>query len=320
MAINRSLANPILSPNAQQSWEAHATFNPCVLKYTNNRFVVSYRAMAAEQIIEGKPIRLSTIGMAESRDGITFQNRRQIIAPEYEWERYGCEDPRMTILDGRTYIFYTALSQFPPQPSDVTVAVAITQDFQTFEKHHVTPFNSKAMTLFPERINGKYAALLTIDTDILPARIAYATADTMDQFWSKDYWSEWYAHKQTQSLLEPTTDLDQVEVGAPPIRIPEGWLVIYSYMVNLRAHHQPLTFGIHAALLDAQDPRVVLKKTTDPLFTPETPYEHNGQAPSVVFPSGAILNGTTVSIYYGGGDQVSCLATCDVNAVLESMV
>ncbi len=66
-----------------------------------------------------------------------------------EWEKYGCEDPRVTFFEGNYYIFYTGLSTFPFNAQGIKVAVAVTKDFKTIdERHLVTPFNAKAMTLF----------------------------------------------------------------------------------------------------------------------------------------------------------------------------
>ena len=40
-----------------------------------------------------------------------------------------------------------------------SLAVAVTEDFEHVEKHPVTPFNAKAMALFPERVGGKIGKL-----------------------------------------------------------------------------------------------------------------------------------------------------------------
>ena len=116
---------------------------------------------SAPQMIAGHELPLSTVGYALSDGGIHFKDRRQFIKPEYDWEQFGCEDPRVTKMDGKFYIFYTALSAFPFTATSIRVGVAITQDFQKIdEKHPVTPFNAKAMSLFPEKIKGRHAHVL----------------------------------------------------------------------------------------------------------------------------------------------------------------
>lgn len=56
----------------------------------------------------------------------------------------------------------------------------------SYEDPHVT----KEMVLFPERINSKIVAVLTVNTDIPPAKIAIAYFDDENQIWSEKYWAE----------------------------------------------------------------------------------------------------------------------------------
>ena len=148
MQIKRYKDNPILAPNEDNDWEAVATFNASIV-HDNETYHMVYRAVAREKVYFERSIELSTIGYAASRDGITFSDRRLLISPEYGWEQFGCEDPRVTKIDDKYYIFYTALSDYPHTADGIKVAVAVTKDFQEFEtKKLVTPFNAKAMALF----------------------------------------------------------------------------------------------------------------------------------------------------------------------------
>ncbi|HUV46627.1 MAG TPA: hypothetical protein VMW29_00695, partial [Candidatus Bathyarchaeia archaeon] len=111
--VKRYSSNPILSFNQSKSWEAEAAFNGSITK-KGNKFFLVYRAVASPQFYYGSNIKLSSIGLAESPNGFAFKNRHQFITPEYSWERFGCEDPRVTKLGSKYYIFYTALSDYPP--------------------------------------------------------------------------------------------------------------------------------------------------------------------------------------------------------------
>jgi predicted GH43/DUF377 family glycosyl hydrolase len=110
---------------------------------------------------------------------------------------------------------------------------------------------------------------------------------------------------------------DQIEVGAPPIRIEEGWLLIYCRIQNYG--HPGTVFGIEAALLDAKDPRHVLARTREPILIPQEGYEVHGTVPNVVFPSGAEVIGEELHVYYGGGDTVCALATCHLPTLIKSL-
>src|SRR3990167_8111775 len=89
--FQRSIENPILSPEKNDAWQAHATFNPCVIK-ANKKFHMLYRAESSERDFEGAYRSISTIGYANSTDGIHFENQKQLIKPEKPWEKFGCED------------------------------------------------------------------------------------------------------------------------------------------------------------------------------------------------------------------------------------
>src|SRR3989344_2148607 len=164
-AIKRNEENPLLSPHPDHPWEASATFNWCGAMKGKTLHVV-YRAMSRPELMDQTHIQMSVIGHASSVDGTHFTDRRAFITPEHDFEKYGCEDPRVTKFGSDYYIFYTALGSYPFNASGIKVALAKTKDFKTIdEKHLVTTFNAKAMALFPEKVNGKMAALLTAHTD-----------------------------------------------------------------------------------------------------------------------------------------------------------
>lgn len=316
MQLKRISENPILFPHPDHVWEKKAAFNGCLF-LQDQHFGVVYRAIGEKMTHRGVEMSLSTIGYVTSDDGIHFINRRQIIVPEEPWEAYGCEDPRVTYFERKYYIFYTALAHFPPKPQDITIAVAVTTDFHHFEKHHVTTFNSKAMTLFPERIDGKLWTLFSIDTDILPTCIATVACDSGEELWSSSYWVRWASQKEQYTLLHPKTYADHIEVGAPPLKTKNGWLVIYSYIYNL--HNRPATFAIQALLLDLHNPSRIIGKIDHPLLVPKAHYELKGDVPNIVFPTGAIVRNRTLTISYGGADTVTCLATIELDALLDSL-
>ena len=105
--------------------------------------------------------------MRHRKTACIFPDRKPLIVPEYDFEKYGCEDPRVTKLGSKYYIFYTALSNYPFNADGIRVAMAITKDFKKIDKKAlVTPFNAKAMALFPAKIGKKIAALVTVNTDL----------------------------------------------------------------------------------------------------------------------------------------------------------
>ena len=314
--LTRVSQNPILIPSPEHPWEHDGAFNGCVA-YADGVYHMVYRAFSSPTLHEGVTMQVSTVGYAKSTDGIHFTDHKQLLTPTEDWEKYGCEDPRITYMDGKFYIFYTALSVYPFAAYGIKLAIAITTDFEHFEKHAVTTFNSKAMGLFPEKINGKMAALLTINTDMPPAKISLALFDKPEDVWSPVYWAHWYDNANDHIINLLRSANDQVELGAPPIKTEKGWLVIYSYIKNYLSNNK--IFGIESVLLDLEDPRKIIGRTTLPMLTPEEPYELEGIVPNVIFPSGALVNDDKLYVYYGAADTRVALATMHIDSLLEEL-
>jgi len=328
--VERYKCNPILRPNREHPWEALAAFNGCVVRENekSKKYHMVYRAISYKQIYRDHYLNISSVGYAESDDGINFKGQRLFISPEFNWEIFGCEDPRITKIDDKYFIFYTGLSNFPPNAIGIKVGVAVTKDFVNVEKHPVTPFNAKAMALFPKRINGKLAALLTINTDLPPAKICIAYFDEESQIWSYKYWTEWFSSADEHVVLPPDNKNDQIELGSPPIETKYGWLVIYAYIKNylsppkkpgIETIHLPKKFGIEAILFDLKDPSKIIGRTRNSLLVPELEYELYGFVPNVIFPSGALVQNGKLYIYYGSADTTCCLATCNLDELIKEM-
>ncbi|OGG93501.1 hypothetical protein A2609_00310 [Candidatus Kaiserbacteria bacterium RIFOXYD1_FULL_47_14] len=331
--IRRDLDNPILSPRREHPWEALAVFNPSVIREKNG-WKMYYRALSNPSALVSSYAGQSTIGEAFSEDGTHFNVRRQILVPEQSWESFGCEDPRVTIFEGVSYLSYTALGGYPFSKDTIKVGIAVARDGKNFtERHLVTPFNAKAFALFPERIDGKVAALLTIHTDEPPAEICLAYADHINDFWSPDFWNEWYTSWQSHKLSFKRNNNDHIEVGSVPILTKDGWLIFYSYIENYFGGSERV-FSVEAALLDRDDPSKIINRT-ESIFVPEEIYELYGLVPNIVFPTSAtILRGSQAStatvdawlpqqdmleIWYGAADTVCAKASVKLNDLLRDL-
>jgi len=337
MLIERYEKNPILTPNKNQSWEAEVVFNGCPTEKGGKIFLV-YRAISLPHYhtLAQTKLMVSDIGIAESKDGINFSNRRKFIVPEHEWERFGCEDPRITKLNNKYYIFYTALSEYPFRAEGIKVGLAISKDLEHIEeKHLITPFNAKAMALFPERIGGKIWAILTVHSDKPPAKICLASFEKEDELWSETRWQKWYQDFEKYALPLQRQPQDYIEAGAPPLKTKEGWLIFYSYIRNYFSSSR--LFGIEAVVLDLKNPMKILGRTDYPILTPEEYYERIGIVPNVVFPSGALVkagnrtkahlreasqqaNSKVIYLYYGAADTTCSLAFVNQRKLLDKIL
>ncbi len=318
--IHRSDENPILAPSNIHSWEAAAVFNGCPAK-RDDKFFLIYRALSLPHYHASADTKMevSSVGIVESDDGINFRNRRRFIIPEYDWERFGCEDPRVTQLNGKYYIFYTALSKFPFEASGIKVGVALSDDLESIqEKHPVTPFNAKGMALFPEKIDDKMWSILTVNTDSPPSCIALAPFEEEGDMWSEEYWNSWYENLEQFSLNLKRHPNDHVEAGAPPVKTEHGWLLFYSHIKNYFSGDK--LFSIEAVLLDPQNPLKIIGRTNAPILFPEQYYERIGITPDVVFPSGAMLEDGWVYLYYGAADTTCALAFFKLSDLMDQIL
>lgn len=315
--VHRHPKNPILKPT-QESWESLATFNWSPLQHSGTTYVC-YRAMSQKDLLMGPGLSFSVIGAASSLNGQTFSSRHPLIVPDQEWDKYGCEDPRVTRIENKNYVFYTALSDFPFDYTCIKSAVAIVNDdfTEVIEKHLLTPFNAKAMTVFPQKIGGKYLALLTVHPDQPPSAVCLAEFDSLEQMWDPNYWQKWYANYKDYEFKLLRNDKDHVEIGAAPILTDRGWLLIYSHIQDYFS--QKPIFGIEAMILDKYNPRKMVARTEYPLMVPEEHYEKYGEIPNIAFPSGVLVNGENLEIYYGAADTYGCIATLKLSELLDDM-
>jgi predicted GH43/DUF377 family glycosyl hydrolase len=320
LKLIRSFENPILVPDSQNKWESQACFNPSVWKDPTG-FKMVYRALSPKIPYVHNEINVSTIGYAESPDPIHFVGRRQLISPEYDWEKYGCEDPRITKMGEDYYIFYTALGGYPFGPENIKVGVAKTRDLKNIdEKHLVTPFNAKGACLLPEKVKGKYAVLLTVNTDKppIPSSIGIAYFDKLEDIWDTEKWEKWYSDFESNKIDLLRDSSHQVEVGAVPIKTKHGWLLVYSYTKDYFTPNKK--FGIEAVLLDSSNPQRIIARTEEPLLTPKEQYELFGDIPYTIFPSGAVVSGGDLYVYYGAADTVSAVASVNLEALINDMI
>jgi len=105
----------------------------------------------------------------------------------------------------------------------------------------------------------------------------------------------------------------------PPIETVEGWLVMYH---GVHATGDGPIYRVGLALLDLEDPRIVLHRTDEWVFGPQEPYEITGDVGKVVFPCGWTLDEPSdqLTLYYGAADSVISMATASFANVLARVM
>lgn len=299
----RSPKNPIIQPKPEMTWESTATFNPGAVK-TGEVIHMLYRAVNKRSI--------SSLGHATTTDGETILDRsvEPVLAPVDPWEELGCEDPRITALDGEFYIFFTAYSGRGPR-----IALASTIDFRSYTRYGVVgpDYSDKDCALFPQLIGGKFAVVHRIEPNIEVA--FFDSIKQMERVSQNPYSKNYLKRIEANTIMKPKSKWEEkkIGIGPPPIRTDAGWLVIYHGV-------DPNTvYRAGAALLDLENPRRVIARTSEPILEPEKDYERIGAVPNVVFPEGAVVMKDELRVFYGGADKVCCVASVPMKLLMESL-
>lgn len=245
---------------------------------------------------------MSHLRVARSTDGVNFTfDAAPAIFPSTPYEAYGCEDARITPLDGRYYITYTAVSD-----RGVAVAMASTEDFVAFEKHGVIfPPYQKDVCIFPQKVRGMYVCRHR------PYKSAFNPASIWTAY-SPDLLC-WGRHEMTLAPTPGTWESERVGCGGPPIRTDDGWLEIY-HASDTRGR-----YALGALLSDLDRPERVLARGSRPVLEPEADYELRGVYGNCVFSNGLIADEDgTLRVYYGAGDRICAAAVTTVQEMVEA--
>jgi len=107
----------------------------------------------------------------------------------------------------------------------------------------------------------------------------------------------------------------KIGTGSPPIRIPEGWLLIHHGVSGrLLPENQPATVRElcgRAIVLSADDPTVVLACSSEPLLSAELAGDRHGIVPNVVFPTATDEIDGNLFAFHGMADSRIGVARLD---------
>ena len=99
------------------------------------------------------------------------------------------------------------------------------------------------------------------------------------------------------------------------LRTKDGWLVLYHGVSPVDD-----TYRVGALLLDINNPEKILGQTKDFILEPTEKYETEGFYNGCTFPTGNVIVGDTLYVYYGGADRFCCVATCSVSELLKEIM
>ncbi len=321
-------------------FEADGVLNPAIIQ-DGGKIHLFYRAVRKGNY--------SSIGYCSLKDPLTIEARHDtpILFPQFEYESQGIEDPRIVKIDGLFYLTYTAYNGI-----NALGALATSTDLIHFEKKglivpHITydafkhlaeskgdvnekyfrthkqdlllkKLNEevllwdKNVIFFPRRINGKLFFLHRIRPGIQLVSINELSDLT------KDFWDDYFLHFHEHIIMDSKYDHEGSYIGGgcPPIETKEGWLLIYHGV-----HDTPLGYVYSAcvALLDLENPSKEIARLPYALYSPEHDYELIGYVNNVCFPTGTIVQGDTLFIYYGAADEAIACASISISDLLTEL-
>lgn len=356
---------PIISPT-ESWWESGVTFNTAAVflepvdtnlvalgallgESSFDRFpdgVVALHYRARPKLDPGFPWTRSFVGLSIHLPDLTPIKRFEsfVLGPGgilLGADDQGVEDPRITWLDGKWWMFYCGVSltgdQHPANMWIGSICAASSDDLLHWQKHgpvtgedpsfatssSLATISNKDGVMFPDRIDGK-AVLLhrPMDGDIGTWGINIATADRPEG---------------------PYSDLGQVRAamafegyqqswagaGSVPIKVRPGLYLSIEHTGNYIAG-QKRKYVLDAFLYDfnhwnPSKPESLVVGRLDDMMRPETDFELYGSSPdsvgNVLFACGTYVHDGWLYIPYGGGDTCVLAARLrfdDLVALIET--
>lgn len=250
----------------------------------------------------------------------------------------GVEDARVVYISllKRYIMTYTAFVPYEPR-----VAVAVSSDLLTWQRlgvlryeltHNVRDLNrcgNKDAAFFPEVVSDpkgipSFAILHRPTTRVHFRRHHEGTLIAQPPCDIETQENIWISYIPVDAAVADITNLTSVRrhqrvmapeqswetkkigTGAPPVRLPYGWVLPY-HAVSAPDGHTRYCVGI--AVLDGERPSRVLYRTPSPILEPQAEYERNGLVADVVFPSSTDMRADgSLDLYYGAADHVIAAA------------
>jgi predicted GH43/DUF377 family glycosyl hydrolase len=327
-----------MRPDPAAPLEAEGVLNPASGRTEDGTLWLLPRMVAAGNV--------SRIGLAEVivAGGVPVGVRRDsvVLSPDAGWERAhthgGVEDPRITWFPelGLHVMAYVAFGPLGPKP-----ALAVSDDLRSWRRlgpihfayaealdTDLNMFPDKDVVLFPEPVPGPdgepaYAMLhrpMWDLGDVLGGSRVYLPAGVHDPrpgIWIS-YAPARAVHADLRALTRvaghrevalPAYAWEHIKIGAgpPPIRVPEGWLLIHHGVSGRLAGgwvpQREARYAAGAMILDAADPGRVLARTPEPLLAPDSVEERLGTVPNVVFPTAIEEIDGQRFVFYGMADS-----------------
>ncbi|MCD6112815.1 MAG: glycoside hydrolase family 130 protein [Bacteroidales bacterium] len=223
----------------------------------------------------------------------------RVIFPKSKAESNGMEDLRLVKFIDKDKIRYIG-TYTAYDGKNIRPQIIETEDFINFKIHSLygNAAFDKGMSLFPEKINGKYAM------------IGRQGGENISIMYSDNLYF-WDTYKTIQ---RPQFEWDSVQLGnsGSPVKTKYGWLLLTHAVGPLRK------YVMSASLLDLHNPEIVLSSLNKPFFSANG-HEREGYVPNVVYTCGFLQHYNNLIIPYALSDTSFSFAIADIDNVLNEL-
>ena len=323
MTFRRKGTGPMLSRHdipkmAPQIIDPSAVFNPGAVMIDGRTILLLRVQTRGRRTYTVPAVKLSGQPTTIGRTPVEFVGLRETWTPlgNPALKVFHVYDPRITELEGEL-IVTTAVDTHRGCRLAIWRAAGPREGvFAGLERLELIGFSGDHDTrngvIFPEKIGGRYVMLERPNRPSEPG--GPTTGDAIVLATSADL-----VHWSPESVVmagRPHYWDELIGSGPPPILTEAGWLHIYH---GVATHFQTANiYQAGAVILDKDDPAKVLARTDENILEPRETWELVGQVPNVVFPSGLVLDGDHLHLYYGAADTAVGHAVATLDRLLTA--
>lgn len=352
--LKRYKFNPILEAVKEHNWESKMVYNCGTIKLNGVVYLI-YRAFGSDHI--------SRFGLAWTKDGVDiigrltfpiFEPREKYESPSKNIfnhrtrEKSGCEDPRVTIIDNKIYMVYTAYSEL----CQTAMAFINVNDFIELVKKSVSDSGLSKEKLrkewnntwkrhglvFPENVKNKIFSrnACVFPVEIENKRVGYSIIYRLNKDHVKIAYSTspvgpW---KDDEVLITPTQNWEMERMGicTPPIKTTHGLLFFYHGVEGVKNNGRIYRLGHFFTSFSFDNNgkiKVKVTKAEKPDLAPQRTYERESKWLEPcnvysVFSCGdvpvedkeVLEENDNILVYYAGGDTRICVAKVKTSDLL----
>jgi len=311
-----------------------------------------------------------TILLVRVAEGVREVADHTVAAPVYDalkgamvirrWDkkehRVDTTDPRMTVVDGKTWLTSISHLRVARSSDGIHFTVELVPALPPASAYEAFGVEDARITQIDDTFWINYSAVSSYgiatglastrdfrvferhgiifppnnrDVTIFPSRIGgrfHALHRPMPAglgevaIWSaaSDDMLTWGRHQMVAMARPGRWDDEKIGGGAVPFRVRASGVDGW-----LAVYHGVTkasgAYSLGALLLAPDDPSRVIARSIDPILTPEAPYEREGFYGGVVFTCGLIDEGDRVRVYYGAADGVTAVADLSLARIIAGL-